>query len=324
LKSSNKKRCSLIQNIHIHILFEIFREWEGHLWIESIQICLNFCLNKSQAGLFILGQPKPPAQQQPPWPMHHLSPVPASPFPYSRTVCADAACLRPPASCHCRLPPHRAPCRTIVPNSPLSLSLPRHIGPPPPFSLSLLAVEITELSPPSLSLLPKRFHVARVPPPPPHHPQRLFCPAPVVRDRATTSNLEPPPSTQSLGDLSPPFVHPSSFSGPHLPRPLARLQDLTGDSSTARTPPHDLFFAALPWTALLSEPPLPRSCPAHSPGSPRPRSVTAAVPHWSVCRRGCSASVKDEVVLGRANTRGLGAKTTHTLFIVLFNFQIHF
>jgi hypothetical protein len=38
LKFFNEESCSLFQNLQTHILFEIFRAREDHLWIESIQI----------------------------------------------------------------------------------------------------------------------------------------------------------------------------------------------------------------------------------------------------------------------------------------------
>jgi hypothetical protein len=42
LKSSNKEIRSLSQELHIHILFEIFKEQEGPLLIKSIQVIWIF------------------------------------------------------------------------------------------------------------------------------------------------------------------------------------------------------------------------------------------------------------------------------------------
>jgi hypothetical protein len=42
MKSSNKESCSLFNHLQIHILFKNVQIQEGHLWVESIQVGLNF------------------------------------------------------------------------------------------------------------------------------------------------------------------------------------------------------------------------------------------------------------------------------------------
>jgi hypothetical protein len=55
MKSSNKESCSLFNHLQIHILFKNVQIQEGHLWVESIQVGLNFFLNTYEKTLFFMG-----------------------------------------------------------------------------------------------------------------------------------------------------------------------------------------------------------------------------------------------------------------------------
>jgi hypothetical protein len=110
LKSYNKESCSLFQHIHTQILFENFQARESHLWIDSIRIRLNFCLNKSQARLIILGRPMTATPTGPP----HIHACAAEP--HGMSLPPGTAAPRPvPAA---RPPPQRVAWLPAIPAQP--------------------------------------------------------------------------------------------------------------------------------------------------------------------------------------------------------------